>query len=314
MMTPRQACLGGASSLYPTHGYPQFVLADLLAISAILLWSSLAALSASLTDLPPLFITGVALLIGSLISIPVAGFRLRTLLPTPRLLLMGVYGLLGYHVLLFLAFRFAPPLAANLINYLWPLAIVLLAPLIAGAGKLTLRQIVAALVGFSGAALVVFSRESTDTDVQYPLIWLGYLLAFGAALVWSTYSLLTSRVTSFPTANVGAFAAVSGLIALGLHLLFEPPVNPTAEQWLLILLLGVGPLGGAFYLWDAALKRGNPQRIGLFAFATPLLSTAFLLVTTSQPLTLDLAFATALIVGAAWLGTRVSRKRKTDAA
>lgn len=288
--------------------YPQAVTADLLAIAAILLWSTLAPLSASLTDLPPLFLTGTALLFGSVIALPVARFRLQTLLPSFHILLLGVYGLLGYHVLLFTAFRFAPALSANLINYLWPLGIVVLAPLILRGGRLTFRQLLAAFIGFGGAVLVVLSRGSSEADADYPAFWVGYLLAFGAALVWATYSLLTSRAERFPTANVGSFGLVSGALALLLHVIFEQPVNPSAIQWLLIIALGLGPLGGAFYLWDAALKRGNPQRIGLFAFATPLLSTALLLLTTGEPLTLELGVATALIVGAAWLGTSSPRK------
>jgi drug/metabolite transporter (DMT)-like permease len=49
---------------------------------------------------------------------------------TASTLLLGVYGLFGYHFLLFLALRSAPPLEANLVNYLWPLLIVVLAPVL----------------------------------------------------------------------------------------------------------------------------------------------------------------------------------------
>ena len=287
--------------------------ADLLAFSAIILWATLAPLSVALNDLPPFFVTGAALVVGSLISLPISKFKPSNLIPRPRVLLLGVYGLLGYHLLLFTAFRFAPALPANLINYLWPLGIVVLAPLLLRSGTLTVRQLLAALVGFAGAALVVLSQGSVAAATDYPNLWLGFALAFGAALVWSTYSLLTNRVQVFPTPNVGAFALVSGLLALALHWLFEPAVQPSVQQAWLILALGLGPLGGAFYLWDAALKRGNPQRIGLFAFATPLLSTGLLLLTTGQPLTPALAVATLLIVGAAWLGTSQRRKRETNA-
>jgi drug/metabolite transporter (DMT)-like permease len=31
-----------------------------------------------------------------------------------------VYGLFGFHFFLFLALRHAPPVEANLVNYLWP--------------------------------------------------------------------------------------------------------------------------------------------------------------------------------------------------
>ena len=47
-----------------------------------------------------------------------------------RVWLLGVGGLFGYHALYFAALQLAPPAEANLVNYLWPLLIVLLsAPL-----------------------------------------------------------------------------------------------------------------------------------------------------------------------------------------
>jgi drug/metabolite transporter (DMT)-like permease len=69
-----------------------------------------------------------------------------------------------------------------------------------------------------------------------------------------------------------------------------------------LLLIGLGPLGAAFYLWDAALKQGDPQQIGLLSFLTPLLSTVLLLWHSGQAISLPVAAAAALIVGAAWLG------------
>ncbi len=52
-----------------------------------------------------------------------------------------------------------------------------------------------------------------------------------------------------------------------------PAITLSARDMLLIALLGLGPLGGAFFLWDAALKRGDARQIGVLSFLTPLLST-----------------------------------------
>src|SRR5947209_11315705 len=94
------------------------------ALAAIALWSTLASLGVALAHVPPFLLTGLALLIGSAPSWPLAR---QWRIPASTLLL-GVYGLFGFHFLLFLALRSAPPLEANLVNYLWPLLIVVLAP------------------------------------------------------------------------------------------------------------------------------------------------------------------------------------------
>jgi drug/metabolite transporter (DMT)-like permease len=92
------------------------------------------------------------------------------------------------------------------------------------------------------------------------------------------------------------------VLSLLCHVLLESPVNLSGNDWLLMSLMGLGPLGGAFYLWDYALKHGSAQRVGLISFTTPLLSTLFLLLSSGQIPTPLLLVSAALIVGAAYVG------------
>ena len=134
----------------------------------------------------------------------------------------------------------------------------------------------------------------------------GYVPAGASAFVWASYSLLTQRVAPFPTASIGVFGLVSGLLSLLCHVLLEPAVALSTGDLLLLALLGLGPLGGAFYLWDAALKRGDARQIGLLSFLTPLLSTLGLLWLRAEWPSASIVLAAALIVGAAWLGSRAA--------
>ena len=268
-----------------------------LALGAIVLWAGLAMLGVRLAHLPPFWLTGVALLIGSVVALPLSRFdfsQFRVPLPT---LALGVYGLFGFHFLLFIALRNAPPVQANLVNYLWPLGMVVLAPVFLPGTRLTWRQLLAALLGFGGAALAILGGQSLDTG----LAW-GYLPALGSAFVWASYSLLTQRVAAFPSAAIGLFALVSGLLSLLCHALLEPAAQVSARDWPWLILMGLGPLGAAFFLWDAALKRGDARQIGLLSFLTPLLSTLLLLWHRGEPISASVAAAAALIIGAAWLG------------
>lgn len=281
------------------------VRSKLLALGAIGLWSSLASLGVALNHVPPFLLTGLSLLIGGLIALPLSGFRLsRWRLPLPTLAL-GVYGLFGYHFLLFLALRDAPPVQANLVNYLWPLLIVVLAPVFLPGLTLRWQHVVAALLGFVGAVMVILGNADTGVPDSGVTGWSwGYLAALASAFIWSSYSLLTRRVPAFPTAAIGSFAWVSGLLALLCHALMEPAVSLSTRDWVLIGLMGLGPLGGAFFLWDMALKTGDARHIGILSYLTPLLSTSMLLWLSGRTLTLPVALAGMLIVGAAWLGTR----------
>ncbi len=273
--------------------------ANLYALGAIALWASLASLGVSLTHIPPFLLTGIALIIGSMPAWP---FVLRD--PSQwripwRTLALGVYGLFAYHFLLFIALRHAPPVEANLVNYLWPLFIVVLSPVVLPGVALRLPHVLAALLGFGGAAIaIVGGRELSGT-----LAW-GYLPALAAAFIWATYSLMTKRVAAFPTTAIGLFGLVSGVLSLLCHGLLEPAVALQPRDWALLAVLGLGPLGASFFMWDKALKLGDARHIGILSYLTPLASTALLIVVSGRAFTWSIALATGMIISAAVMGMR----------
>ena len=283
--------------------------ASLYAFGAIALWASLATLGTALAHVPPFLLTGLGLVIGSLLSLP-SLLRDRAAWKVPAMtLVLGVYGLFGFHFLLFIALRHAPPVEANLVNYLWPLLMVVLAPLLLPGVSLRALHVVAALLGFAGAAIAILGAISGIDPVGshagsgVAAYW-GFLPALGSAFIWASYSLWTQRVAAFSTAAIGLFGLVSGVLALACHALLEAPVALSAHDGLLIALTGLGPLGAAFYLWDRALKRGDARQIGILSYLTPLGSTALLLGATGRPLTWTIALAAVLIISAAVMGTR----------
>ncbi|WP_341922740.1 DMT family transporter [Polaromonas sp. YR568] len=274
--------------------------ANLYALGAIALWASLAALGVSLRHVPPFLLTGVALLVGSLLALPFV-LKDRRLWRIPAgTLLLGVYGLFGFHFLLFIALRHAPPVEANLVNYLWPLFMVVLAPLFLRAVTLRAVHVAAALLGFAGAAIAILGAGSGGSGGWS---W-GYLPALGSAFIWASYSLLTQRVAPFPTAAIGLFGLVSGVLSLLCHWALEPAVALSGRDWALITVMGLGPLGAAFFLWDKALKLGDARQIGILSYVTPLGSTALLMLVSGRALTWSIGLAAAMIIGAALLGTR----------
>jgi drug/metabolite transporter (DMT)-like permease len=279
-------------------------LSFVLAGGAILLWSSLALLGSRLAHLPALLVTGIALCIGGCLGL----VRAREWRVPVRTLLVGVAGIFGYHVMLFSAFRLSPIVEANLVNYLWPLLIVLLSPVILSGFGLKAHHVAGAVMGLAGAALIV-SGGSIHPDLSsLP----GYLLAAGAALTWAVYSLLTKRLPPFGSGAVGAFCLAAGALSLAVYSIqaglkgFDL-IRPL--DWPLLMLLGIGPMGVAFFLWDGALKRGDPRVIGSLSYATPLLSTLALTAIGGRAMTLQAGVAMVLIVAGAAVGSLGIRAR-----
>ncbi|MEO6016278.1 MAG: DMT family transporter [Polaromonas sp.] len=276
--------------------------ANLYALGAIALWALLASLGVSLKHVPPFLLTGIALLIGSVLALPFVVRNPRQWKIPGATLALGVYGLFGYHFLLFIALRIAPPVEANLVNYLWPLFMVVLAPLFLRGVQLRPVHVGAGVLGFSGAAIAIVGAGGGAAS---PGGWSwSYLPALASAFIWASYSLLTKRVPAFPTTAIGLFGLVSGLLSLLCHWVLEPTAVLSAQDWLLLAVMGLGPLGAAFFLWDKALKLGDARQIGILSYLTPLGSTALLMLVSGRALTWSIGLAATMIISAALLGTR----------
>lgn len=220
---------------------------------------------------------------------------------------LSVAGLFGFHFFYFLSLRSAPPVEANLINYTWPLLIVLFSGLLPGE-RLRWWHLVGAGMGLAGAGLLIAGRGAVAFEGAYAL---GYGAAVCSALVWSTYSVANRRYAGVPTDAVGGFCGLTALLAAGAHLLFETTVWPDGStEWLAVAALGLGPVGSAFFFWDHGTKHGDIRALGAAAYAAPLLSTLLLIaVGLGQPTPAVLA-ACVLVTGGALLASRDLFRRR----
>ncbi len=271
-----------------------------LSLFTIAIWSTLAVLGSRMGHLSPFLSVGIALTIGGLVGL----VRVRDWKVPLTTFAIGVGGIFGYHALLFTAFRLAPAVEVNLLQYLWPLLIVALSPVYLPGNRLGIHHVTGSVLGLIGAGLVISGGKLSLDLAGLP----GYLLAIGAAFTWSSYSLLTKRVKPFATGAVGGFCLASGLLSLGFYVLetlvtSTPVPTITNSDWLFLVFLGVGPMGTAFYAWDAALKRGDPRVIGALAYLTPLLSTLNLVILGGKHLSGVSVAAMGLIILGAIIGS-----------
>lgn len=269
--------------------------ATLVGFIAILLWSLLALLTAASGRVPPFQLAAMTFAIGGALGAATWPFRkgaLSALRQPPEVWALGIFGLFGYHALYFFALRLAPPAESGLINYLWPLLIVLFSAFLPGE-KLRWYHVAGALLGLIGTAILIAGRAELGFAPEFIP---GYCAAFVAAFVWAIYSVLSRRFSAVPTDAVTGFCLATALLGAIFHLLLEDTVWPaTMLEWLAVLGLGLGPVGAAFYAWDFGVKRGEIRVLGAASYAAPVLSTIFLVLAGFAEPRLTLALAAALI-------------------
>ncbi|WP_370278937.1 DMT family transporter [Pontibacterium sp.] len=292
-------------------------MATILGISAILLWGILALLGTMTTSIPAFQLLFICFSISSLIMFSRRIIRGERVLKRPNLplrnWLIGITGLFGFHFFYFMALRQAPALEVSLIVYLWPL---LLAVLVAHRSQ-RLQAMLGGVVGFIGVVVLMSGKGELTLSGESTL---GYLLAILCALIWSNYSAYLARSPG-KVDDIGWISlAVAGLSLLA-HLILESNFSLDASlwqfstsEWLGAILLGLGPVGGAFYLWDIGLKQGNKTLLASLSFFAPLISSVALVMAGQDEASVELLISVALIMLGGLIANRRSKQRRADTA
>lgn len=270
----------------------------ILVLFTVTLWSFLSLLTIKLRHIPPFLLLGITLTIAGIFSLPL----IKTWKVPLLIFVVGVTGIFGNLFFYYLAFQLAPAVEVNLINYLWPMMIVIMSPLFLKGFRLRYWHILGVLFGLFGTFLIIAAGK-TSFSANY--FW-GYLSALLGALFWAVYSLLIKRLPDFHPGAVGGFSLAAGVLSLlvfwiqYLHGTTFPHLQMTDSLYL--LLIGLGPIGLANLTWKKAVQNGDPRVFGSLSYLTPLLSTICLVIFGHQTITLTVIIAMFLIIFGSLLG------------
>ncbi len=226
-----------------------------------------------------------------------------------RLVAAGAIGVALYTVLLALALFSARPAdlgQVNLLNYLWPIWIVLFSALLL-PGRGSGAALAGALLGFAG----VLAARWPESPLRLPAHWLPHLLALVAGALWALYCVLLRRwrVPEEQDATALNFALCAAMSAALAAWRGEwGAVGPVGAEGLFwVLFGGVGPVGLAYHWWESGMKRGNARLLGTLAYFIPVGSSALLGLLFEEALGPGLLPGALLIALGAWVGNRGGR-------
>ena len=269
--------------------------------SSFILLGSLAALWTSyIQHTPPFLAAGLVLAIGFscfltrwiITGAPWQGYFRQPL----KVWLLGLYGIPTYFALYTASMQTASVIEANLLNYIWPVTLVVTAVLL-DRKSLKWFQFCGLVACMIGMVILALSRLPQGL----PLHWqTGHSLALVGGLIWGSYSALARRFSMIDSNVTGVFFGMAALVLLLLSVMTEkwPPI----AQWdFLPILTGGIIVQWNFYAWDIGMKKGNAQLLGVAAYLMPFLSLTWLVLFGRGTVTSAIFLAAFFVIGGAVL-------------
>ena len=246
------------------------------AVLTVFLWATMAPAVKLMQDSVPttevLFLAGlfsVVFLLGRLIANGKVK-EYRTFGAQNYKVVLGL-GFLGFFVYEFLYYFGIAQLTAStacILNYLWPVMLVLFSCLILKE-PFTTRKVLAMVASFLG--VVVLSAGGNDQYGAHPV--LGIVGCIVAAVSYGLFSVLNKREDLDQDLGMPIYwgvTMVSGLIA---GFVEGGWTMPDLKTWLILAWLGVMANAVGYLIWAIALNDSkNSARIANFAFLVPVLS------------------------------------------
>lgn len=267
--------------------YPTFV-----GYMALLFWALAAPFAVLIKTLPVFEISTIVFAISFFLTATrLTYYRAWYRLKQPYLLwITGFIGIYGNNLLYLLSFRYAPAAHVELINYLWPILVLLFSGLLPNE-RLTLKHLFAAIFGLAG--IYVLTQQAAVFSAQY--YW-GYLWAFLDAVVWAIYTLISRHYVNSPLEMIGIYSGFAAFCSFAMHINYEIYQAPSTSQLVILIFMGVTTQNLAYLFWEFGIKRGNFKLLSILSYANPILSLTLLIACKMASFSLHLVLASAFIL------------------
>lgn len=265
---------------------------NVVGISALVMWSVLPVLVAFTGNVPPIFLSGLVHFIGFLTCLSFQIVKKDNIFSYWRRPLADyAFWIVGagiYTLLMLVAMKMIPIFEALILNYLWPLLLVLFSFFIQ-KNKISGTDVAGMAIGFIGIAVLFFPSH----DHLFADFTIGHAIAIFAATLWALYSVLAKK-KSYPAGFFAPLFLIFSLICFALHFVYEPTIMPIGIEWIAVILLGIFRV--SYICWDYAMRHGNVIFLASLSYFLPLISSLFLVMMNLGPHKPGVALGAALII------------------
>jgi drug/metabolite transporter (DMT)-like permease len=282
--------------------------AVILALISVICWSGAAtAFKKALSFGPPWLVVFYASVISTAVFgiVLAAGKHRITRAQVVSGLYLGFLNPFLYYLVLLNAYHGLPAQIAMVVNYLWPVVLVLLSIPLLGQ-KLSAKGFTGVLLSFAGVVFLALSGGSSFSIHPVPL-----LLALASTLIWAVYWILNARSREH-TAAVLFTGFVWGSVYLFVYgVVTEQQFSPGTGILPWILYVGVLEMGLTYILWNTALRRASTTAaVSSMIFLTPFLALIFIQAVVGEKIASSTVIGLVMVAGGIFLEKRSRRNAR----
>lgn len=251
--------------------------ATLIGLVAIVLWSAIVGLIRVVSEgLGPVGGAAAIYSLSSLLLLFTVGFPKIKTFPKAYLLCASLL-FVCYELCLSLSLGFATTrsqaIEVGMVNYLWPSMTIVLTVLVyrQKARWLIVPGIILALAGIS--RVLGGSQGFSLTQIGNNLLSnpLSYGLAFGGAVIWSVYCVITKKMARGSN-GITLFFMLTALTLWIKYLAGPQPAFHVDLHVLLYLALAAAAMGFGYAAWNVGILHGNVTLLATASYFIPVIS------------------------------------------
>lgn len=186
---------------------------------------------------------------------------------------MSFIGVFLYYIFYYGGLTYAPVQEAFIVNYTWPVWVVIFAILILKE-PFNIKKLAAIILGFIGIYLVAAKGQLTLSFSPQTLK--GDILAMLGAICYGTFSVLGKK-QNYERYSSTMFYYIFAFIYIAVYLIvFSSIPKISLKQLLGIIWMGTCCSGLASVCWFLALKYGDTAKMSNAIFITPFISLVYI--------------------------------------
>ncbi len=230
------------------------------------------------------------------------------------IIVLGIVGMFGYHVLFFKALQYTTAINSSLIAATNPLMTSIMAVFFLKE-PLGLKRLGAIGIAFIGVALTV-TGGNIDVLLKFQFN-IGDLIMLSAVLCWAAYGVISKKVMHMYSPMI--LTAYSFLVCLILLIPFVMMENPveymggvTWKGWSSVLFMAIFPSGIGYLVQQMAIKDIGANKTAAFFNLVPVSSIILSGIILGEQITAFIILSAMIIITGVYLNTRLKELEEPE--